>query len=131
MTHFLRKQGVHARSIAALACGVLLMQMIFAGFAAASVEGGAGADADVSCGLKIVSSGGDAPAAPHTGHQHGACCILHSVALNAPDIRSVSAVVLAFPNEVVVFTDLEWEPSHLFEPESAPQSPRAPPSVST
>jgi len=129
VSQFIRKHGVFARSVATLAGGFLLLQIVFAGFAVASVNGGADVYFGVTCAPQKAASDGGQPAGPRSGHQHGLCCILHSAALDAPDIKPVSALVIAFPDEAVVFAAFRSAPALLFEPESAPQSPRAPPSA--
>ena len=130
MSEFIRKQEFCAGSVAMLASGLLLLQIIIAGFAVASVDGGPDAYFGATCGVQKVASDSRQPAGPQSDHQHGFCCILHSVTLDAPDVKAVSGLVIAFPDEAVVFAAVHSAPIIQFEPESAPQSPRAPPSAS-
>lgn len=130
MRQFIRKHGFGARSVAMLAAGVLVLQIFFAGLAIASVEGGPNAYFGAICAPQNTAGDSSQPAEPLSGRRHGLCCILHSVALDAAAIRPVSALVRVLWDEVIVLTAFHLVSTLLLEPESAPQSPRAPPSAS-
>lgn len=123
-----KRQSVLARLTAiAIAC-LLFLQMAVAGAAALAAESGSGAANGAICLTQGGAGAVDRTNPSHDGHRHGLCCILHGVALGAPQANRFSSVaLLPPPTGDFVRSAVDDAPMRRAEPKGDPQSPRPPP----
>jgi len=105
---------------------MLALQMLFAGVAAAGPAPQGGMLGAVCASQGVSDDAG--PASPGTAaHHSGACCILHDIVAVGPDAATSATSTIVFPDTVVRLSAMTDAPRARGDPQSAPQSPRAPP----